>query len=94
MAYSKTLSLNCPHCDTKCQFVAIEQGHHKCISDNKHHIPYICTNCQGLIATKWRSDITNPDGFRNNPTGYNQILNIYYPIVGDWKPRDSELYHK
>jgi|GEM_PF-1100691 len=88
MQYSKTLSLNCPHCDTKCQFIVIEQGHQKCVSDNKHHIPFICTNCQGLIATKWntRQDC-DPNIFRNNPSGYGAMLDIYYPIVGDWKPR-------
>jgi len=87
MPYSNTLSLNCPHCDTKCQFVVIEQGHRKCVSDNKHHIPYICTNCQGLIATKWTANGCDPNNFRSNTTGYNQRLYVYYPIVGDWKPR-------
>jgi len=88
MNFSKTLSLECPHCDTKCQFVIIVQGHKKCINDNKHHIPYVCTNCQGLIATKWTTSVDcNTDNFRNNPTGYEQNLDIYYPIVGDWKPR-------
>ncbi len=88
MQYSKTLSLNCPHCDTKCQFVAIEQGHQKCRSDNKHHIPYICTNCQGVIATKWDTyrDCTL-NQFRDSPDYYGVDLEIYYPIVGDWKPR-------
>ncbi len=87
MSYSNTLSLNCPHCDTKCQFIVIEQGHKRCKNDKKHHIPYICTNCQGLIATKWTADNCSPDNFRGNPTGYSQLLDIYYPIVGDWKPR-------
>ncbi len=87
MTYSNTLSLNCPHCDTKCQFRAVEQGHNKCIKDNKHHIPYICTNCQGLIATKWTANGCTPQNFRNNPSGYIQKIDIYYPIVGDWKPR-------
>src|SRR3989339_200980 len=88
MLYSKTLSLNCPHCDTKCQFVVVEQGHQKCINDDKHHIPYICTNCNGLIATKWTvHNNCSPDEFRSSPGGYGQRLDIYYPIVGDWKPR-------
>lgn len=87
MPYSNTLSLNCPHCDTKCQFVVVEQGHKKCVSDNKHHIPYICTNCQGIIATKWTANSCNPDQFRNSPASYGQRLNIYYPIIGDWKPK-------
>jgi len=87
MPYSNTISLNCPHCDTKCQFVVVEQGHHKCESDNKHHIPYYCTNCQGLIATKWTANNCDPSNFRGNATAYNQQLDVYYPIVGDWKPR-------
>lgn len=86
MNYSKTLSLNCPHCDTRCQFVAIEQGHNKCINDNKHHIPYVCTNCQGLIVTQWSANKCDPNIFRSNP-GYGQQLSVYYPVVGDWKPR-------
>ena len=87
MGYSKTLSLNCPHCKTKCQFVIVEQGHHKCVSDDKHHIPYICTNCQGLVATKWTASPCSPDQFRSNPSGFAQKLDMYYPVVGDWKPR-------
>jgi hypothetical protein len=87
MSYSSTLSLNCPHCNTKCQFVAVEGGHKICRNDNKHHIPYICTHCQGLIATRWIANNCNEQNFRANPTGYSQQLDTYYPIVGDWKPR-------
>ncbi len=88
MSYSYTISLNCPHCDTKCQFIAIEEGHTRCGSDKKkHHIPYTCTNCQGLVVTKWISNDCTPKTFRDTPAGYNQRLDIYYPIVGDWKPR-------
>lgn len=88
MGYSSTLSLDCPHCDTKCQFRVIEQGHQKCINDRKHHIPYVCTNCNGLIATKWTT-LSNCDTnqFRSSPQSYGQELNIYYPTVGDWKQR-------
>lgn len=57
------------------------------VNDNKHHIPYICTNCQGVIITKWTANNCTPDQFRSSPTGYIQRLDIYYPIVGDWKPR-------
>lgn len=87
MPYTKSLSLGCPHCDTKCQFITIEQWHHKCKRDDKHHIPYICTNCNWLIATKWLAKNCTPEQFRNNPNSYIQRLDIYYPIVWDWKPR-------
>jgi len=87
MKYSKTLSLECPHCTTKCQFVQIDQGHHYCISDNFHHIAYRCTNCNGIIATKWRASTQDPKQFETRPFTYGQYLNIYYPLVGDWKPR-------
>lgn len=87
MTYSKTLSLDCPHCDTKCQFVAVQEGHRRCIKDHKHYIPYICTHCNGLITTKWISSDCSAETFRNYPTSHAQKLEIYYPIVGDWKPR-------
>ena len=87
MSYSDTLSLNCPHCNTRCQFVVIEQGHRRCVSDDKHHIPYICTNCNGLIATKWTASGCDPQSFRNGPNSYYQSLNTYYPVVGDWNSR-------
>lgn len=87
MNYSNTISLECPHCTTKCQFVIVERGHRQCVSDKLHHIPYICTNCQGLIATKWSANQCTPDQFRSSSNNYIQKLNIYYPIVGDWKSR-------
>ncbi len=36
MQHSKTLSLNYSHCDTKCQFIAIEQGHKLLIEGDKN----------------------------------------------------------
>ena len=77
MEYSGTISLGCPHCDTKCQFVDIPLDHTLCTSDHLLHIPYRCTHCQGVIVTKW--DTTTDRQPKN--------LCIYYPIVGDWKPR-------
>ncbi len=87
MNYSTTLSLECPHCITKCQFVQVDQSHKYCTSDNLHHIAYFCTNCHGVIATKWDSVTQDVNQFENNPVSYRQQLKIYYPLVGDWKPR-------
>lgn len=87
MQYSKTLSLECPHCATKCQFVQVDQGHFICESDCLHHIAYVCTNCRGVIVTKWDATACPIQQFENNPTGYRQKLRIYYPLVGDWKSR-------
>jgi len=36
--------------------------------------------------TKWNAIGDNKNQFLNN-SGYGQKLNIYYPVVGDWKPR-------
>ncbi|MBU3924607.1 DUF4145 domain-containing protein [Patescibacteria group bacterium] len=87
MQYSKTISLECPHCDTKCQFVQVDSSHRFCKSDELHHIAFICTNCQGIIATKWNASVDNVSDFQSRPTSYGQCLNSYYPLVGDWKPR-------
>ena len=93
MDYSPTIALECPHCRAKCQFFVVHEGGGKvcirqCTSDSKFYIPYICTNCQGLIATKWRADSNcSPSSFRSNPAARGQSLEAYYPIVGDWKPR-------
>ena len=87
MKYSKTISLECPYCDTKCQFVQIDPSHRYCVSDELHHIAFICTNCLGVIITKWNANTDNVSNFQSNPTSYGQQLNIYYPLVGDWKPR-------
>lgn len=87
MSYSKTLSLECPHCITKCQFVQVDPSHRYCTRDNSHHIAYICTNCNGIIVTKWASNTRDIHQFETNFTSYNQQLRVYYPLVGDWKPR-------
>lgn len=76
MQHAGTLSLECPHCDTKCQFAEISNGRSHCRTDGYFHIPYLCTHCRGVITTKW-------DVFGDSP----RSLLIYYPIAGDWKPR-------
>lgn len=85
MNYSKSISLECPHCNTKCQF--IQKTHSFCKSDQKHHITYECTNCWWEIITKWESSISNIISFENHPTWYSQTLNKYYPIIWDYKSR-------
>ena len=87
MKHSKTISLECPYCDTKCQFVQVDPSHRYCVSDGLHHIAYICTNCKGVIATKWKANGNDLVAFQDPRSGYNQQLSIYYPLVGDWKPR-------
>lgn len=87
MQYSKNLSLECPYCITKCQFVQIDSGHKFCASDNLHHIAYMCTNCKGVIVTKWDAGTDNTGEFESSPIGYGQLLKSYYPLVGSWRPR-------
>ena len=87
MNYSRTLSLDCPHCDTKCQFVSVEASHNICVEDKLHHIAFVCTNCKGIIIVKWSARECTLESFRSNPKGYESKLDVYYPLVGDWKPR-------
>ena len=87
MKHSKTISLECPHCDTKCQFIQVDQSHNFCGEDGLHHIAYMCTNCRGIIATKWSANVNDTGQFQDVNSDCNQQLNSYCPIVGDWKPR-------
>ena len=73
MKYSDTLSLKCPYCITKCQFLVIAESCRYCTSDNTPQAAHICTNCHGIVVTKWNTDRSR--------------LITYYPIVGDWKPQ-------
>ncbi len=86
MRHSKTVSLDCPHCETKCQFLQIDASHSFCVKDNLHHISYLCTNCQGLIATKW-SSTSEILQFFQSANNYKQQLDSYSPPVGDWQAR-------
>ncbi len=83
ISHSKNLSLNCPHCDTRCQFVQVDQSHKYCKADSTHHIYYICTNCHGGILTKWRVGTEN----ESQLDSYANSLFCYYPIVGKWSPK-------
>ncbi len=73
MKYSNTISLECPYCDTKTQF--IEQGiSSRCNRTYEHHIIFLCTHCNGLILTNW-------DNIGSSPN----TLQRYYKVVGDYK---------
>ena len=69
MNHSGTLSLECPHCNTRTQFNN-RDNQAACNKDNMKHQTFLCAHCNGLVLTKWNS--------------YNK-LEIYYPIVGDFK---------
>ena len=84
MNYSQTLSLQCPHCDTKCQFQQVDPSHKYCVSDELPHIAYICTHCQGVIVTTWSATTKEVVQFRLNSAHYNAHLSAYYPLVGEW----------
>ncbi len=84
MEYSATLSLECPHCDTRCQFTEIPNSHEYCRHDRfHHHIAFVCTNCNGLIVTRWYS-INNIKIFRSTR---NNLRMLYHPPGGGWRPR-------
>lgn len=75
MKYSTSISLECPYCNTKSQFVQYQQQNNTrpcCSVDTLIHIPYTCTHCKGLITTQWRED-----------TGR---LVACHPKTGGWKP--------
>lgn len=81
MNYSSTISLNCPHCQSICQFTHVGQNNRnsKCKNDNLHHMFYQCTNCNGKIISRWRDN------------GYGQMsehytLYNYYPNIDSYKP--------
>jgi hypothetical protein len=40
-----------------------------------------------VISTKWNAGTNDINQFENNSVAYGVQLRIYYPLVGDWKPR-------
>ena len=83
MEYAPTISLDCPYCETKCQFQEIPKSKSLCKSDDlKHHNPYVCTNCGGLIITRWHYQLEQ---------GYPIFMN-YSPAPGVWKPKVNISY--
>ena len=77
MKYSNTLSLECPHCKTRCQFLVIAKSNSECTSDGLVHNAYICTHCSGIIVAQWSDLIDAPPLYMSG----------YYPVAGGWKPR-------
>lgn len=81
MNYSSTISLDCPHCQSICQFTREGQNSSRsqCKNDNLHHMFYQCSNCDGKIISRWRDN-----GYRHisKYTLYN-----YYPNIGSYKPK-------
>ena len=88
MKYSKTLSLDCPYCDTKTQFVSDMSKVSFCTNENRFHDLFKCTNCDGLIISRWNKNSGNiVDGDLRTFHSHAQnssILEKYYPIVGDF----------
>lgn len=60
MNHLKTISLECPYCDTKCQFLQIDTSHKFCSRNDRHHIAFACSNCNGGIITHWNASTNNP----------------------------------
>ena len=73
--HQKSISINCPHCLTKCQFAMLHSGLITCEVSKYPHAAYSCTNCRGLIVTKWEARYGS------------HYLATYYPLVGEWIPR-------
>ena len=80
----ESLSLECPYCNTKCQFEPIGQAYPckvKQLSDREQifHRAYRCTNCEGNVVTEWKHN-----------SYYDEYWPlIYHPSVGEWKPKVS-----
>jgi hypothetical protein len=86
MKFNKSISLKCPHCNTTTQFYWVKESHKLCRGDNFHYISYVCTHCEGVILTKWFTQMNiNEINFESG--SYTASLKIYYPIIGDWEPR-------
>ncbi len=89
MKYSNTLSLECPYCDTKTQFISDESKVSFCKPENNFHDIFKCTNCGGLILTKWDKNSPNilegdVQSFKNYAKR-TSLLKKYFPVVGDYK---------
>lgn len=80
MNYSSTISLDCPHCQSICQFTCESQNTSQCKNDNLYHMFYQCSNCDGKIISRWRDN-----GYGHIST--NSTLYNYYPNIGSYKPK-------
>ena len=77
-----TLDLDCPYCNTKCEFEQIAQAYLckvKQLSDNVQifHRAYRCIHCGGNVVTEWKYDSFHDE--------YWPL--ICYPSAGEWKPK-------
>ncbi len=77
--YSKSLSLDCPHCLTKTQFLQMTEKQ-LCKEDNQYHLAYTCTYCRGGIIAIFSRNIDKP--FQ---------LQKYYPQQNEWRPKVNLL---
>ncbi len=84
MKYFSSLSLDCPYCNTKCEFQKTPYVRSTyCREDKKWQLVYSCHNCKGAIITNWDLPSTmDPDD-----AGNTDIPMVYCPSVGDWKPK-------
>ena len=73
MQRSDTLSLECPHCNTRCQFKEIETSLRHSTIRNVSGNAYACTHCQGIVSALWD---------KNAGT-----MLAYFPSVANWKPK-------
>ena len=76
MEHSDTISLDCPHCQSKCQFREENQNHVECKTDKLMHSSYYCTHCKGKVITRWIIYGSGVYGF-----------NSYVPSAAVYKPR-------
>ena len=87
MIYQSSLALKCPHCKAHSQFREILTGSNRqyfiCTSDDFVHAPYRCTNCTGIIVTKWYVEEQDPTFFRHG----HEYRMTYFPFIGDWFPQ-------
>ena len=71
--YSESISLECPYCTTRTQFERRTRS--ECTNDNVMHNLYVCTNCGGMVVTKWSGSPGNWE------------YKGCYPTSENWKPK-------
>ncbi len=78
MNYSETISLDCPYCNSKCQFIDSDFDKKKCKNDRLFHLPYMCTNCNGRVIVRFIE-------IGHDLSSWN--FHSYYPNAQEYKPR-------
>lgn len=92
MKLPETLSLQCPHCRTRCQFESIEQAYSCKVQQSSDgrwqtfHRAYLCTHCKGIVVTMWDYD----NYYSHNKPQFT----TYSPSAGEWKPKVNLAYIK